>query len=203
MSLFRPTVRDFSKSKEGRQWLEALFNYNALPNPKPTCISSNAEIAKNLLGKAFEYLLQLVIERQNPSFEFEVPFKRHFGDARTKKVREIKHYFESGEPTDALLDLVISFAQERQKAFQIVRSRSKRAVQEELKCELRRIHILASNLKWTIKDSFYQTTRQFLHRLHQSWWPGSPAALLSGEIAFPAGFGKCFERFQHSQCPRP
>jgi hypothetical protein len=156
MSLFGPTVRDFSKSQEGREGLQALFNYDVIPNPNLTRISNDTACDKNVLGRAVEYLLQLLIERQNQNFEFGFPLKRHFGDSRTKEAKEIKNYFESGELTDRLLDCLISLGKKRQKAFQRVRSKSKRDDKDGLKTELRRIHQLGSALKWNIKDSFYQ-----------------------------------------------
>ena len=119
MGLFGPTVRDFSKSQEGRQCLEALFKYEVLPSPDLVRIPTNAVFSKDVLGRAFEYLLQLLIERQNPDFEFEFPFKRRFGDSRTKEAREVKRYLESGEPSDALLDCLIALGKERQKVFKI------------------------------------------------------------------------------------
>lgn len=96
MGLFGPTVRDFSKSQEGRQYLEELFKYGVLPSPDLVRTPSKADYSKDVLGRASEYLLQLLIERQNPDFEFELPFKRRFGDSRTKEAREIKRYLESG-----------------------------------------------------------------------------------------------------------
>jgi hypothetical protein len=156
MGLFRSTIRDFSKSEEGRRSLETLFRYEALPNPKLARIINNSVFAKDVLGRTFEYLLQLLIERQNPNFEFEVPFKERFGDSRSKEVREIKNYFESGETTDKLLKCLIALGNERQKAFQLVRSKSKKVVQDGLEIELRRIHELASILKWAVKDLFYR-----------------------------------------------
>jgi hypothetical protein len=108
MSLFGPTVRDFSKSQEGRESLQALFNYDVIPSPNLTHISNDTACDKNVLGRAVEYLLQLLIERQNQNFEDGFPLKRHFGDSRTKEAKEIKNYFASGELTDRLLDCLIS-----------------------------------------------------------------------------------------------
>jgi hypothetical protein len=156
MGSFGPTVRDFSKSQEGRECLTALFNYNAIPSPNLTRINSATVFDRNVLGRAVEYLLQLLIERQNENFEFEFRLKRHFGDSRTKEAKEIKRYFVSGEPAGKLLEYLISLGNERQKAFQTTRSKSKSDGDDELKTELRRIHQLASNLKWSIKNSFYQ-----------------------------------------------
>jgi hypothetical protein len=156
MGLFAPTVRDFSKSQEGRQCLQALFNFEALPNPNVTRIPSDVDFARGVLGRAFEYLLQLLIERQNPDFDFEILFRRRFGDARTKEAREVKRYLESGEPADSLLDCLIALSNERQKVFVISGSRSKRVVQDGLKTELRRIHGLASKLPWNITDYYYR-----------------------------------------------
>jgi hypothetical protein len=156
MSLFGPTVRDFSKSQEGRESLQALFNYDVIPGPNLTRISNDTACDKNVLGRAVEYLLQLLIERQNQNFEFGFPLKRHFGDSRTKEAKEIKSYFASGELTDRLLDCLISLGRKRQKAFQTARSKSKSDTKDGLKIELRRIHQLASVLKWNLRDSFYQ-----------------------------------------------
>jgi len=136
--------------------LEALFDYKALPSPNLARIPSNADFAKDVLGRAFEYLLQLLIERQNPEFEFEFPFSRRFRDARTKEARDVKRYMESGEPTDDLLDCLISLGNERQKVFKASGSRSKRVVRDGLKTELRRIHALASNFRWDIANYFYR-----------------------------------------------
>ena len=156
MSLFGLTVRDFSKSQEGRGNLQELFIYNAIPRPNLTRVSSDRVFDKNILGRAVEYLLQLLIERQNQNFEFGFPLKRHFGDSRTKEAKEIKKYFASGELTDRLLGCLISLGKKRQKAFQRVPSKSKRDDKDGLKAELRRIHQLGSVLKWNVKDSFYQ-----------------------------------------------
>lgn len=157
MGLFGPTVRDFSKSQDGRQCLEALFDYDALPNPNLTHLSSDGDFAKDILGRAFEYLLKLLIERQNPDFEFETSFKRRFRDARTKEARQVKQYMESGEPTDDLLECLISLGKECQKAFKVSGTRSKRIVRDGLKAELRRIHSLALSQQWNIKRFFYQS----------------------------------------------
>jgi hypothetical protein len=155
MGSFVPTVRDFSKSQEGRKCLEVLFKYDVLPNPDLAKLQAT-DFSKEVLGRAFEYLLQLLVERQNPDFNFEIPFRHRFGDSRARGSREVKRYFESGEPSDALLNCLISLGEERQRQFKISLSRSKRIVQDGLRIELRRIHNLASTLKWIIKDSFYQ-----------------------------------------------
>ena len=154
--MFGPTVRDFSKSQEGRESLQALFNYDAIPSPNLTRISNDTACDKNVLGRAVEYLLQLLIERQNQKFELGFPLKRHFGNSRTKEAKEIKNYFASGELTDSLLDCLISLGKKRQEAFQRDRSKSQKNDKDGLKTELRRIHQLGSILKWNIKDSFYQ-----------------------------------------------
>ncbi len=136
--------------------MEKLFDYNAFPNPNLSPIPSDVVgVTNNLLGRTFEFILQLVIERQNPNFEFETPF-RPFGNSTAKKAREIKGYLESGELTDGLIDLMISLAQERQKSFQLISSRAKPTASDGLKDELRRLHKVASNTKWVIKNSFYK-----------------------------------------------
>jgi hypothetical protein len=156
MGLFGPTVRDFSKSHEGRQCLEALFKYQAFPKPKLIPIKNNGVFSKNILGRTFEYLLLLLIERQNKDFDFEFPMKERLRGSKNKVARNIKHYFTYGELTENLLDTLTLLGEKKQKSFQLANSKSKRDPSNHFKVELRRIHELASILKWTIKDSFYE-----------------------------------------------
>jgi len=85
MGLFGPTVRDFSKSEEGRKCLEALFDYEALPKPNLTRVPSSPDLAKDILGRAFEYLLQLLIERQNPNFRLNFLSRKDSGMHEPRK----------------------------------------------------------------------------------------------------------------------
>jgi hypothetical protein len=156
MGVFGPTVRDYSKSREGRECLETLFKYEALPKPNLPSAPSSAGLSKDILGRAFEYLLQLLIERLNPGFRFESPFQQRLRDGRTKEARSVKHYLQTGEVGDDLLRYLVSLAKERQKAFRITPSKSKRVDQYHLNAELRRIHGLALALQWRVTSVFHR-----------------------------------------------
>ena len=151
-----PTIRDFSKSREGRLYLGTLFDFEALPPPILDICPTNKEVNKAVLGRALELALQLVIQRQNRNFDFEISFERGKPDFRTKKGRESKYYLDSGELTGTLLSRVIDLANKQQKSFLVERSRSKFRATDALKEELQRVHDVASKLDWSIKKLFFQ-----------------------------------------------
>jgi hypothetical protein len=151
-----PTIRDFSKSREGRFYLGTLFDYKAFPIPKLVAFSNKKSSSKDVLGRAFELVLQLLIERQNEGFDFLIPFQRQFTDLRTKHAREFKHFLKSGELSDGFLNYLVSLGNGRQKTFQTFRSRSRTSKSDELRRELRRMYELAKDHHWKINQFFHQ-----------------------------------------------
>jgi hypothetical protein len=87
MGLFGPTVRDFSKSHEGRKCLEAMFKYEALPSPNLTSIIDELGIyyARHgvLIKQNIAELVRFPLNRvTRNAFDFAVEFSRW----RTKKL---------------------------------------------------------------------------------------------------------------------
>jgi len=132
-----------------------LFCYDALSKPNLFSCPTDKNINKAVLGRGFEIVLQLEIERQNPNFAFQTPIRHQFTNFRAKRIREYNQYRQSGQITDAFLEYIISIASKRQQSFLLFDSGTKPTVASALKTELRRIHELAAKLNWLISNSFF------------------------------------------------
>jgi hypothetical protein len=146
---FGLTVRDFSKTKAGRDFLTSKFKFEAFPQPNFPALPENKELSSNLLGATFDYLLRLLIESRNTNYKFEAPLNKE-----CKPARAVKEYYKNGILNDALLDSLISLGEKRQRSFASSTNGNNLAASTALKNELRRIHELAQKLDWRIKTLF-------------------------------------------------
>jgi hypothetical protein len=146
---FGLTVRDFSKTKAGRDFLTSKFKFEILPQPNFPALPENKELSSNLLGATFDYLLRLLIESRNANYKFQAPVNKE-----CKPARAVKEYYKNGVLSDALLDSLISLGEKRQRSFASSTKGNDLVASTALKNELRRIHELAQKIDWRIKILF-------------------------------------------------
>jgi hypothetical protein len=150
-----PTIRDFSKSREGREHLSGLFNYDSWPRPSLRSILPNRQISATVLGRAFEIVLRLLIERLNSEFNFPVSLKERELVSRSKHRCLLDDFRRTGELTDDLANHVLRLANLQQKSFKTSRINTKFQPGDEEVIELRRMYELALRHGWQIQCSFH------------------------------------------------
>lgn len=156
--LFGPTVRDFSKSESGREFLSRNFAFENFPSPRIPFLSVCRFNDPAMLGSAVDQLTILLIMRLNPKFQFDENILKTRIVRRNKVEKSIRSYLSNGEISDALLEYLFYFGKACQNHFSTTRSRAKinKEGLQDFASELRKIHEQAAKMNWAVQSFFHR-----------------------------------------------
>jgi hypothetical protein len=148
---FGSTIRDFSKSLSGREFLDRHFDFSRFPAPElPEPIAFDSPLDSGVLGTAFDQLLLLMVERQNHDFPDWKNTWQHLPNRRNSDACIIKAYLEKGIIGNGLLDYFIRNSQRKQRSFARTSTRGRPASSSALRCALHGLHDVAVAMSWSV-----------------------------------------------------
>jgi hypothetical protein len=151
--MFSPTIREFSKSQYGQDFLRGYFDFSKLPRPDPSpAVEFKSRLDSGVLGSAFDQFLQLLIERQNPAVDTGKNTWQRLADRRSSDARHIRAYLKEGTFSDPLLDFFVRSAHDRHKSFSLEKIRGRPASSPALRDALRSLHDIAARIEWSAKN---------------------------------------------------
>lgn len=148
---FGSTIRDFSKSQSGREFLDRHFDFSGFPAPEfPEPIAFDSPLDSGVLGTAFDQLLLLMVERQNPDVPGWKNTWQRLPNRRNADARMIKAYLEKGSTGNGLLDYFIRNSQRKQSSFTRTSARGRPASSSALRSALHGLHDVAVAMSWSV-----------------------------------------------------